>query len=228
MVLATVFNMIVLPWPYQFEEREWVLFRFITPVVDRGIIALLGVVLILGSCWIQAIAQEKPSNAKFHSKLPFWASVVSILFSVFFVMMLGAHLWNLSQWRSEQIASVAEQAAQAESQLEQQVDQQRELIGTLLENTGLREDAISRGQLPGDVVALLEQLENDPGNLSAFEERVQEGLTQRQTDISIRRQDLQKEVSDRATKSALMTGVDSLLLAIGFGIISWTGLRLSK
>ena len=142
--------------------------------------------------------------------------------------MLLLHLWNVFQWRTEQINSVAEQAAAAETQLTQQVDQQQELISTLLENTGLRQDAIAQGQIPNEVVALLEQLDDNPENLSTFEDQVKEGLSDRQQEIGLRREELQKEVANRALKSGLMTGVDSLLLSIGFGIIAFTGFILSK
>lgn len=228
MIVATVFSMLVLPWPYQFQDREWLLFRFVTPLVDRGIIALLGIVLILGSCWIDSITRDNQSGTAKSSPLPLLSFSLSAIFSGCFALLLILHLWNLFQWRSEEINSVAEQAAQAESQLTQQVDQQQELIGTLLENTGLREDAIARGQIPGEVVALLEQLDNNPDNFSTFEQEVQDGLTERQQEIGIRRQELQKEVAGRALKSGLMTGVDSLLLTIGFGLIAGTGFILTK
>ena len=78
------------------------------------------------------------------------------------------------------------------------------------------------------MVALLEQLDNNPENLSAFEEQIQEGLSDRQQEIGLRRQELQKEVASRALKSGLMTGVDSLLLTIGFGLVAGTGFILSK
>ena len=228
MIVATVFSMIVLPWPYQFQDREWLLFRFDTPIVDRGIIALLGIVLILGSCWIDSITREKQSNTAKTSTLPLLSFIASGLFAALFAILLLLHLWNVFQWRTEQITSVAEQAAAAETQLSQQVDQQKELISTLLENTGLRQDAIAQGQIPNEVVALLEQLDNNPENLSTFEDQIKEGLSDRQQEIGLRREELQKEVANRALKSGLMTGVDSLLLSMGFGVIAGTGFILSK
>ena len=228
MIVATVISMIVLPRPYQFQDREWLLFRFVTPIVDRGIIALLGIVLILGSCWIDSITREKQPNTANTSSLPLPLFRVSGGFAALFSILLILHLWNVFQWRTEQINSIAEQAAAAETQLTQDVDQQKELINTLLENTGLRQDAIAQGQIPNEVIALLEQLDNNPENLSTFEDRIKEGLSDRQQEIGLRREELQKEVANRALKSGLMTGVDSLLLSIGFGIIAGTGLILSK
>ena len=228
MIAATLVSMLVLPWPYQFQDREWLLFRFVTPLVDRGIIALLGIVLVLGSCWIDSITRDSQSKTDKKSPLPLISLSVSGLFAALFGLLLILHLWNLFQWRTEQITSVAEQAAEAETQLTQQVDQQKELISTLLENTGLRQDAIERGQIPGEVVALLEQLDNNPDNFSTFEEQIKEGLSDRQQEIGLRRQELQKEVANRALKSGLMTGVDSLLLTIGFGLVAGTGFILSK
>lgn len=228
MILATVFSMIVLPWPYAFQDREWLLFRFVTPIVDRGIIALLGIVLVLGSCWIDSITRDNQANSEKKSPLPLISFSLAGVFSAIFAVLLIFHLWNLFQWRTDQINSVAEQAAEAEAQLTQQVDQQKELIGTLLENTGLRQDAIERGQIPGEVVALLEQLDDNPENFTAFEDQIKEGLSDRQQEIGLRRQELQKEVANRALKSGLMTGVDSLLLAIGFGLVAGTGFIVAK
>ncbi|NET51932.1 MAG: hypothetical protein F6K09_25510, partial [Merismopedia sp. SIO2A8] len=63
MILATIFSMVLLPWPYQLQDREWLLFQFITPVVDRGIISLLGIVLLLASAWVDGLSADKQGNS---------------------------------------------------------------------------------------------------------------------------------------------------------------------
>ncbi|MEM9213562.1 MAG: HpsJ family protein [Cyanobacteria bacterium P01_F01_bin.150] len=228
MIVATLVSMIVLPLPYEFQNREWLLFRFVTPIVDRGIISLLGIVLVLGSCWIDSITRDNQTNTGKTSPLPLVSFSTSGFFAALFGILLILHLWNLFQWRTEQINSVAAQAAEAETQLTQQVDQQKEMINTLLENTGLRQEAIAQGQIPGEVVALLEQLDDNPENLTTFEDQIKEGLSDRQQEIGLRRQQLQEEVANRALKSGLMTGLDSLLLTFGFGLVAGTGFILTK
>ncbi|NET10631.1 MAG: hypothetical protein F6K16_39250, partial [Symploca sp. SIO2B6] len=203
------------------------LFQFITPVVDRGIISLLGIVLLLASAWVDGLSADKQGNSG-KGGLAFGSFIASVVFSVFFLLMLAAFLINLFQWRTAQLTEFAEQAREATEQLEQQIEQQITSIETLLDNTGLREDAISRGQVPAEIVALLEQLDQNPEGLVNLQEGSQERLSETKQEIGVRRQELEKEVSDRVLRSGLMTGLDSLLLSLGFGAISWTGLRLSK
>lgn len=236
MIVATIVSMIIFPWPYDFQNREWLLFQFVTPIVDRGIIALLGIVLILGSCWIDSITRDTQSNSAKKSPLPLLSFSISGVFALLFGILLILHLWNLFQWRAEQIdlaaTEAAEQIAEAEAQLNQRVDQLKDEIGILWENTGLRQNAIEQGQVPNEIVALLEQLDNDPEYFNTFEENINNDLSENQQrieqEMGLRRQEFQKNVADRALKSGLMTGIDSLLLIIGFGLVAVTGFILTK
>ena len=231
MILASIINIIVGPWPYQFQDREWLLSSFTSPIVEQGIIALVGVVLLVGSCWIDSLMRDNQSKPSSKDSLPAWTmavSVIAVLFSVFFMLTLVLHLWNLFPWRSEQITALAEETAQLESQLEQQLEQQTSLIRTYWEDTALRQSAIEQGQLSNEEIALLQGLDENPEGFDLIEESLQTRLSETQVDINIRRQEQQNEIAQRVLRSALRTGGDGLLLTLGFGVIGWTGLRMLK
>lgn len=230
MVLASLINMIVGPWPYQFQDREWLLSNFTSPIAEQGIIALVGVVLIVGSCWIDSLMGENQSkSATPQSSASVWTmivSVASVCFSFFFLLTLFLHMWNLFPWRSEQIATLAEETAQIESQLQEQVEQQTSLIRTYWEDTALRQSAIEQGQLSNEEIAFLEGLDDNPDGFDLIEEGLQSRLSETQVDLNLQRQQQQNDIARRVLRSALRTGSDSLLLTVGFGVIGWTGVRL--
>ncbi|MGK7889797.1 MAG: HpsJ family protein [Leptolyngbyaceae cyanobacterium] len=229
MILASLVNMVVGPWPYDFQDREWLLSSFTSPVVEQGIIALVGIVLLVGSCWLDSLMGDSQPQSAAQSRASLWTvatSVISVFFSFFFLLMLFLHMWNLFPWRSEQIAGIAEEAAQIESQLQEQVDQQTSLIRTYWEDTALRQSAIEQGQLSNEEIAFLEGLDENPDGFSAIEEGLQSRLSETQVNLSLQRQEQQNSIAQRVLRSALRTGSDSLLLTLGFGAIGWTGMRL--
>lgn len=236
MIASYLLTALVTALPPNFQSRDWLSFSFITPTVDTGVIALMGIVLLLGSSWVDAITRDNQANPDKKSILPMISFSLAGAFSLFFVILLILHLWNLFQWRGDQIKLVAEQAIETETELtqrlNQQLDQQKDQLTVLFENTGLRTNAIERGQLSPEVVAILEQLDTNPEGLNEIEtqrqEKLNEGEQQIQKEIGLLRQERQEAIARRALKSGLGTGIDSLLLAVGFGLIAGTGFLLAK
>ncbi|MEB3229502.1 MAG: HpsJ family protein [Leptolyngbyaceae bacterium] len=229
MVLASLVNMGIGPWPYNFQDREWLLSSFTSPVVEQGIIALVGVVLIVGSCWLDSLMGDTQAPSSAQTSAALWTlivSVISVCFSFFFLLMLFLHMWNLFPWRSEQIAGIAEETAKLETQLQDQIEQQTNLIRTYWEDTALRQSAIEQGQLSNEEIAFLEGLDNNPDGFNVIEEGLQSRLSETQVNLNLQRQEQQNDVAQRVLRSALRTGSDSLLLTLGFGAIGWTGMRL--
>lgn len=226
MALAAFVDMVVLPMPYTPQDREWLL-GFTTQVVDRGIIPLLGLALILAGFWVTSLTT---------SVKRLWPTAVVILscvLSAFYLLLIVLHVSNVSAVQDNQLEAIAERTAQAEQEIETQIDtqlgQRRTLISQLLDNPELREQAVSRGLISPEDAAVLEEFEDDPEQLETYLQGLEsqaEGVrTGQQGEINDRRESQVSEIKTDALKSILRIGLGSLLLTIGYGALGWTGLK---
>ncbi|MGB5972353.1 MAG: HpsJ family protein, partial [Nodosilinea sp.] len=86
----------------------------------------------------------------------------------------------------------------------------------------LLDQAIQSGQLPPDI----EQYRDDPDGLTQFlQQRADEAQQQIEAEIGTRRTEAERRVKLEAWRSGIRISLISLLLAVGFSIIGWLGLR---
>ncbi|NJN88600.1 MAG: hypothetical protein HC881_22855 [Leptolyngbyaceae cyanobacterium SL_7_1] len=226
--LAALLDMFILPIPYQPLNQQWQL-NFITQIVDRGIVPLVGLALILTGFWVDSLIGTAVKR-KLWLDLKFWTVLLASLLGLFYLMAIPLHLNNVRLARQEAVTRIDQEASQTESQLEgrlsQEVGQQRQQIDVLLQNEELLDQALQSGQVTQEQAAQLQQYRDNPDALNQFvEQRTEELRTQIQTQIGVRRQDLLASTRTEAIKSGVRIGLGSLLLAIGYLIIGWTGLR---
>jgi Skp family chaperone for outer membrane proteins len=227
-LLAALFDIIILPFPFQPLDRQWQI-NFITLAVDRGIVPLVGLALLLVGYWVDAVSglrSDRPSR----KSLGFWALILSCLLGLFFVLAFPLHLNNVRLNHQQAVERIGQESSQAETQLDQrlqaEVGQQRQQIEQLLANPEQLDQALASGQIPEQQAAVLRQFREDPNKLNQFiDQRVGELRQQFQTEIGTRREQALKTARLDAIKSGLRVSVSSLLLAIGFITIGWIGLR---
>ncbi|MEB3355313.1 MAG: HpsJ family protein [Synechococcales bacterium] len=233
MILAAIVDMAVLPFPFQFQDREWLL-AFITQVVDRGIIPLLGIVLILTGYWVDTLAGATPVGGRSPRSVPFWVLVLSSILALVYLLLIVLHVNNVLALKQDRLDQLAEQIAQAEEQVETRIDtevgQRRTLINELLANQALRSQAVEQGLISAEDLAVLEEFEDDPAKLDTYlqslEDQAQGIREEQQTQIGVRREEGVNRANREAVKSGMRIGLSSLLLAMGYGIIGWFGLRV--
>ncbi len=234
MILAALLDIIILPIPFQFQNREW-LDAFATQVVDRGIIPMIGLALLFAGYWVEGITANVVADERISWKsFKLWAILLSCLLSLFYLMVMVFHVTNVFALRSQRLTQIQERASQAETQLqgqiEAQVGQQRTQISQLLSNEDLLNQVLEEGAISQQEAQLLEQFRNNPDSLDVYfqglEQQAQTALDERQTELGTRREEAVKEVRTNATKSLLRIGISSLLLAIGYIVIGWSGLKI--
>jgi hypothetical protein len=231
MILASLLDMIILPMPYNFSgdgSTQWLL-SFTTQVVDRGIIPMIGIALLLAGSWVTSDVGTV-SQKKSWQSLQFWALVLSCLLGLLYLLIFPLHLNNVRIDSQQSLAQITQEADQAQTELgtrlNAEVQQQRQQIVQLLENEELLEQAIASGQVPEQQAELLRGFRDDPAALDQYiEQRVGELRTQFETEIGTRREEALRAARTEALKSGLRIGISSLLLAIGYIIIGWSGLR---
>ncbi|MEO0408893.1 MAG: HpsJ family protein [Cyanobacteria bacterium P01_A01_bin.135] len=226
MALAAFIDMLVLPMPYAPQDREWLL-GFTTQIVDRGIIPLLGLALFLAGFWVKSL------TASVKRLWPTIAVILSCVLSAFYLLLIVLHISNVAAVQSNQLEAIAERTAQAEQEIETQIDtqigQRRTLITQLLDNPELRDQAVSRGLISQEDAAVLEEFEDDPEQLETYlqglESQAADVRSGQQSEISDQRETRIDEIKSDALKSNLRIGLSSVLLTIGYGVLGWSGLR---
>lgn len=241
LILSALLQCIVLSLPGEtsdFLNRGWQLAAAIE-IVDRGIIPLIGIALLMTGFWVDSSSGVSIERRKVWLDLRFWALLISSLLGLVYLFLVPLHLNNTRLELKDALAQVDREAGQAEGQLEAQIKsdqfkaqveqlkgQRRTQIAALLQDDGKLQQALKSPDVPKELKAVLQESKNDPKALDKFlEQQAQELPAQARNEIRSRKQQKEKELRTRSRNSSLQTGINSLLLAIGYITVGWTGLR---
>ncbi|MBE9188287.1 hypothetical protein IQ270_27550 [Microcoleus sp. LEGE 07076] len=241
LILSALLDCIVLSLPGETSDivnRGWQL-AAATQIVDRGIIPLMGIALLMTGFWVDSSSGVSVDRRNVWVDLRFWALLISSLLGLIYLLLVPVHLNNTRLELKDALAQVDKEAGQAENQLEVQIkseqfkaqveqlkSQRRSQIGALLQDDGKLQEALKSPDVPKELKAVLQDAKNDPKALDKFlEQQAQELPVQARNEIRTRKQQKEKELRTRSRNSSLQTGISSLLLAIGYITVGWTGLR---
>lgn len=224
-IFSALLDYLILLIPPNVTNTQWQL-TTITQLVDRGIVPLVGMALLLTGLWVDSRVGRTAIAKGLFTDLRFWVSALASLLGLMYLLLSILHLsavYLSSQTALEQVNAEASQAAtQLEQQISAQLSQQRPQLEAVLQNEELLNQAIQSGQLPQD----FQQYRDNPEGLNQFlQQQVEQNRQQIQTEIGTRRTEAERRVKIEAWKSALRTSITSLLLAAGYTLIGWTGLR---
>ena len=241
LILSALLDCIVLSLPGETSDilnRGWQL-AAATQIVDRGIIPLMGIALLMTGFWVDSSSGVSIERRNFWVDLRFWALLISSLLGLIYLLLVPVHLNNTRLELKDTLAQVDKEAGQAEAQLDGQIkseqfkaqveqlkSQRRSQIGALLQDEGKLQEALKSPDVPKELKAVLQESKKDPKALDKFlEQQAQELPNQARNEIRTRKQQKEKELRTRSRNSSLQTGISSLLLAIGYITVGWTGLR---
>ncbi|QQE64682.1 hypothetical protein GFS31_13630 [Leptolyngbya sp. BL0902] len=224
-ILSALLDYLILLFPPNVTNVQWQL-ATITQLVDRGIVPLIGMALLLAGLWVDGRVGRVALAKGLFTDLRFWVSALASLLGLVYLLLSLLHLsavYLSSQTTLEQVnAEAGQAAAQLDQQIAAQLSQQRPQLEALLDNEELLNQAIQSGQLPPD----FQQYQNNPEGLDQFlQQQVDQNRQRIEAEIGTRRAEAERRVKIEAWKSALRTSITSLLLAAGYTLIGWTGLR---
>lgn len=233
--------------PFQPTDKLWQI-NLCRNLVDRGIVPMVGIAAMLTAYWFDSV-DEGSRPSPFNLKLPTF--MIASLLGLIFLLIFPLHLNNVNQVKIQTLTRIGQEADQLENQVKNQlaqvqtqlgndqvkaaVEKQRtELkqqlstqLGELVKDEQKYNQALNNNQLPAAQKDLLKQYKTNPKALDDFiaqQTDPQQLANQRITQIRSQKEQELKKTSDDAIKE-LRTGLSSLLLAIGYIIIGWTGLR---
>lgn len=239
LIVSSLVDYLILLIPPDLLNRGWQL-SVTSQLVDRGIVPMVGMGLVLIGFWMDSVTSggsQKPIKPL--ADLRFWIALVASILGLVYLLLFPLHLNNTRLARAEALDQIQQQASQAETQLEtqlgsnqfqQQVEQRKSLLrnqfSSVIQDDQQFNELLARDDLPQQVKEILEESRTNPQALDRFLEQQADNLpTQLLTQIRERRQQLEQEAKTRSLKSSLQTGISSLLLAIGYMGVGWTGLK---
>ncbi|MFM6325748.1 MAG: HpsJ family protein [Microcystis sp.] len=230
----------ILPLPYRFNQSQWQV-GFVSTFVDRGIVPLLGIVLVLIAYWMDANNNNRdviPRKSRFELRWPIF--ILSTLLGLVFLLMIPVHINNINQIKNNALTQIEQGVDQGEGQIQAFLAQ----LNTLSQNPQLLEQQISQrtqvietGRFQGQPInteqlQTLRQQRDQLTNLrdlskkpKEFKQRLDEIKNQLQTQLQDRRKQAESQANLEALKQWLRIGIQSMLLSICYSLIGWLGIR---
>lgn len=238
LILSAIVDYLVLLFPPNLTDRGW-LIQTASSLVDRGVVPLVGMALVLMGYWMDSVLGNTPKSRKNITDLRLWIGILASLLGLLYLLIFPMHLNNTRLARRDALSEISQQAARAETQLENQLGSQefqqeieqrkvqlRTQLTSLIQDEEQLNQVMAEGNLPPQVLQVLEEAKTNPAVLDEFLEQQADSLpVQLLTQIRQRQQQLEDEAKMRSLKSSLQTGMSSLLLAIGYIALGWTGLK---
>jgi hypothetical protein len=226
MILSSLIDFILLAIPFNPLQREWQL-SWTTQVVDRGIIPMVGIALLLAGYWISSNAAAVTERKSGAQDLRFWVLLLSSLLGLMYLLLVPLHLNNIRLASTQALEQINQRATQEEGRIQTESQQ----INTLIQdNQRLSEldQAIASGQVQGEQLQRLQAIRQQIEAIKKDPQALNQQVEAAQTQLRSRRLEAEKQARASAFKLGLRTGLSSLLLAIGYIAVGWTGLRSLK
>ena len=241
LILSAILDSIVLSIPGQSADiftRGWQM-ALTTQVVDRGILPMTGMALLFTGFWVDSSVGSTQEPRNLFLDIKFVVIVLSTILGLFYLLLVPIHLNNTRLEVTESLAQIDREATAAESQLnaqmssdqfknqvEQLKSQRRSQITSVLSDEKKLQEVLNNPQTPPELKKLLQDTKTNPKALDDFLNQQAQSLPeQARKEISTRKEQKEKEIRMRSRNSSFQTGISSLLLAIGYVTIGWTGLK---
>jgi hypothetical protein len=227
LIVSSLIDYIILAIPFKPLDQAWQI-AFTNQIVDRGIVPLVGIVFLAIGYWI-GDALEGDEGKPVFLDLRFWAFIIATILGLLFLLLVPLHVSNLNRAIGDQIKQIDEQASAAEGQIKQQSDQLSVLIK---DEARLKEldAAIESGEAQGQKLqpAQIQQLQQVRDQILAARKdpkALNEQIEKAQIQVRERKKELEQQARTNAVKSGIRIGISSLLLAVGYSAIGWTGFK---
>jgi len=228
-IAASLIDFITLLFPPQFGDRGWQL-ATVTNLVDRGIVPLVGIALLFAGYWIDTSIGKSTRRSNLAMDPRFWICLLSCFLGLTFALTTVFHPNNVRLQSRDALSQVETDAEQATTELEGRLNadlsQRRAQIDALLSNEDQLQAAIDSGSLDEAQLAQIERFRSNPQELDSYlTSQVSEAEEQLKIRIGEQKQDATSQLRAEALKATLRVTLSSLLLAIGYTYIGWSGLR---
>ncbi len=230
LIFSSLLDYVFLLSSLDFQNKS-ALGNALTQLVDRGVIPMIGLALALAGAWLEKLA-DIPSRTKIFRLV---ALVISAILGVGFLVLVPLHLNNTRQVAEQARTQIGDQAKNAEGQVEQQVQQRQMELGELVKDQKKFDEqlkqisaAIDSKQVPEAQLPQLQQLQKDLQEIKAdpskLQSKAQDSRNQLLNQIREQKTKQEQKIDSESLKANIRTGLSSLILSVGYLVISWVGL----
>lgn len=236
MILFSLVDYIFLAIPFDAAQRAWQI-TFTTQLVAQGLVPMVGIALLLLGYWVDNSNGAGSEHRSIFQDLRFWALLFSSLLGLIFLLLIPLHINNVVQQSNVELKQLNDRLAVAQTQVEGQAQQIASRVKDPNELSKLKQQltelnqAIESGRVPAEQQVqakayrqLLQTITQDPTKAI---NNLNKEVEQAKARITTEKQLLENQTKTGALRSALRIGLNSLLLAIGYIVIGWSGLRSS-
>jgi hypothetical protein len=196
----------------QFENLNWQQ-GFLNEMMDRGITPLLGLSFIFVGSLLQFGSSPENNTDSLVKDGRFWMFIVASLFGLLYLILIPLHFNTTGKILTETVTQFDREAARAEQGIQSQQAQLKQIV-----DSGEINKLIANEQLPPAQKQLLTEVKADP---TVVEKRAKEELEK----IANQKATAVKQANSEALLARLRSELRSLVLAIAYIVLGWTGLR---
>ncbi|MEM9537924.1 MAG: HpsJ family protein [Cyanobacteria bacterium P01_E01_bin.42] len=223
-IVSSILDYIILAVPFQPLNPDWQI-AFTSQIVDRGIVPLVGIAFLISGYWLQEYRTGKTQRVSL-ADLRLWTVIFSSVMGLIFFLLVPLHLSNLSLVRGRAIAQIEGRFSVEERRIQTQANQLRQLIEDYEQfGSQFQEGQARNGQRNKERFEQLEGIRQQLKPLIENPAMLEQQYNEAMIVLQDRRQEVENQAKTNVLKSSFRIGVNSLLLAIGYTIIGWTGFR---
>ncbi len=222
-LIDLVFMLLFAPENLGTDINQWWLYAT-SQLVDRGLLPLVGIAFVVTGDWIEIVATEDGGNRGNNWRIGTFG--LASLLGLIFVLIIPFQLLTTNSFKDKEVKSIADRVTQIETGLKtetQQINAQGK--DKIKQQIASIDSEIKSGAAQGQRLnelqinkSRLEMFLNDPKKFAQVSDRnIQELRKQRSK--------AESQANERMLKTGARTGLASLLLAIAYITIGWTGLR---
>ena len=227
LILSSLIDLIFMLWfPPEnliLEGDRWWLYAT-SQLVDRGLLPLVGIAFVVAGDWIRIVSTEDGGDRGNSWRIGTFT--LASLLGLIFILIIPFQLMTTNDIKTKDLKKIGEEVTQIEKgikgNLEQIKSQGKDKIQAQI---AAIDKELKSGQAQGDRLANLQitksKLELLISNPQKFEQESNQNLQQLQK----QKQEQDNKINKRMLQTGVRTSLASLLLAIAYITIGWTGLR---
>ncbi len=227
LILLYLLDCIVVLLSAKFQDSQW-LFTTTTQLIDRGFVPMMGFAFLFIGFWVES-AYDTAGDLERSRGLKLGAVLLSSILGLLFLLLVPLSVSATNTAADDQMKQITQDASRAETQIEGQVQQVRAQLDSQLSQIEPLDRLIQSGQLQGDQLAQakqkLDQLKKYKADPKALDAQIAPEREQQLTKIRDNKQKLETQINDNKLRSGMRSGLASLILAVSYALIGWTGLR---
>lgn len=234
-IVSGLIDYIILMIPPKWSEYGWRI-DYVSNVVDRGIVPLVGIVFVLVGYWIDTNGNRPVSTGKLKMPIFILATILALVFLIF----IPVHFGSIRESQKNTLSQINEGATQAEQQIQTTLNQ----LNVLSQNPQLLDPQISQlnqviesGKYQGQAVSgenlesirqqrdRLQRLKELAQKPQEFKQEIENIKTQQETRLLSVKSNYEQEAQKQFLQRGLRIMLNSLMLTIAYTAISWFGIR---